>query len=106
VNFLLDHDVPERIADVLHASGHEVVRLRQILSCEASDSDVLGEAHQRGAVLITCNRDDFLSLARAQPHSGIVVLIRRRSRIAECAALLKLIDRSGGEGMKDNINFA
>jgi hypothetical protein len=33
-------------------------------------------------------------------------MIRRRSRAAERAALLRLIERAGAEGLADNINFA
>jgi hypothetical protein len=49
---------------------------------------------------------NFLELAREQLHHGIVVVIRRRSRAAERAALLRLVERAGSEGLADNINFA
>jgi hypothetical protein len=52
------------------------------------------------------NRDDFLELARHQSHEGIVVLICRKTRIAECAALLRLIGRAGEQGLRSNVNFA
>jgi predicted nuclease of predicted toxin-antitoxin system len=106
VKFLLDQDVPDRIADVLQASGHEAVRLRKVLARDASDSEVLRHAYASHAVLITCNRDDFLKLAATQPHCGIVILVRRRTRIAECAALLRLIGHGGASGIDRNINFA
>lgn len=76
MNFLLDNDVPDELSYLLDL------------------------------IVITCNRDDFLQLAREQPHHGIVVVIRRRSRAAERAALLRLVERAGSEGLADNINFA
>jgi hypothetical protein len=57
-------------------------------------------------VLITCNRDDFLKLAEAKTHVGIIVLIRRRTRAAERAALIGLLDKAGELGIRGNINFA
>ena len=36
----------------------------------------------------------------------LIVLIRRRSRIVECANLLRLLDSAGESGLSGNINFA
>jgi predicted nuclease of predicted toxin-antitoxin system len=83
-----------------------VSRAREALSREASDAAVLDYGLRHDLVVITCNRDDFLRLARVRPHRGIVIVIRRRSRAAERAALLRLLDRAGDEGLTDNINFA
>ncbi len=57
-------------------------------------------------ILITCNRDDFIGLARNKPHYGIIVLIRRKTRVAERAALIHLLDSAGENGLVKNINFA
>jgi len=62
-------------------------------------------AHDNDCVLLTCNRDDFLQLARHKPHRGIIVVIRRRTRATERAALFRLLDSAGETGLKDNINF-
>ena len=51
-----------------------------------SDEAVLQFAHERDCVLLTCNRNDFLHLAMARPHHGIVIVIRRRTRADERAA--------------------
>jgi hypothetical protein len=42
----------------------------------------------------------------AQPNPGLVVLIRRRSRQAECGNLLKLLREAGESGIAGKINFA
>jgi hypothetical protein len=57
-------------------------------------------------VLLTCNRDDFLELAKHKPHHGIIVVIRRRTRAAERAARFRLLDSASETGLWDNINFA
>jgi len=104
--FLLDHDVPDDVAYPLSTLGHAVVRLREVLPASATDSTVLAHALAHRWVVVTCNRDDFLYLAKARPHAGIVILIRRRSRAAERAALVRLIDKAGEMGIVNNINFA
>jgi hypothetical protein len=67
---------------------------------------VLRLAGERDCVLITCNRDDFLAAAGHVAHRGIIILIRRKSRALERAALIRLLDTAGEPGLRDNINFA
>jgi predicted nuclease of predicted toxin-antitoxin system len=106
VKFLFDHDVPDDLASVLQASGHEVRLLRTVLPVTTPDEDILRFACEHGEVLITCNRDDFLKAANHIRHAGLIVLIRRRSRALECASLIRLLDRAGEAGVCHNINFA
>jgi predicted nuclease of predicted toxin-antitoxin system len=106
VRFLLDNDVPDVAARVLMEAGHDVLLLRNVMPKRSSDPVVLDYAVTNGLLLITCNRDDFIPLARARTHYGLIVLIRRRSRIVECANLLRLLDSAGESGLAGNINFA
>jgi len=106
VKFLLDHDVPDDLRYLLDELNHEVTLLRKALPGNSSDEAVLLFAQERGCVLLTCNRNDFLYLARARPHHGIVIVIRRRSRADERAALFRLLERAGETGLRNNVNFA
>ncbi len=106
MKFLLDHDVPEDLSYLLQQLGHDVTLLRKALPESAPDQAVLEFAYEQGLLLLTCNRDDFLELANQQPHHGIVIVIRRRTRAAERAALFRLLDRAGSDGLQNNINFA
>jgi hypothetical protein len=106
VKFLLDHDVPDDVGFSLEALGHVVVKLREIAPTTTSDDDVLRLAGEGLCVLISCNRDDFLSLATRIAHRGIIILIRRKSRALERAALVRLLDSAGETGLTGNINFA
>ena len=106
MNFLLDNDVPEELSYLLDHLGHRISRVREALSGDASDAAVLDYAFRHDLIVITCNRDDFLQLAQERPHRGIVIVIRRRSRAAERAALLRLVERAGFEGLAGNVNFA
>ena len=106
MNFLFDHDVPDDLAFSLAALGHSRVRLRDVLPIRTPDEEVLRYAADHGQVLITCNRDDFLQAGQRVAHAGIIILIRRRSRAQERAALVRLLDRAGETGIRRNINFA
>jgi predicted nuclease of predicted toxin-antitoxin system len=106
VNFFLDHDVPERVAEVLRREGHSVITLHQALPRDSLDPEVWRYAQDQHMVLVTCNRQDFLSLAGSRAHAGLIILIRRRSRIAECAGMLRLVRKAGPSGITGNINFA
>lgn len=106
MRFLLDHDVPDDIAYVLQGLGHTVRRLREVAPATVADAEVWRLAGERDCVLITCNRDDFVLLAAAGAHPGLVFLVRRRSRAHERAALVALLDRAGEIGILGNVNFA
>ena len=106
MTFLLDQDVPDAVARVIQQAGHTALRLRELLPTDSPDDAVLAFAHDREAILVTCNRDDFLTLAKQQPHAGIVILIRRPTRVAECSNFLRLLQTAGESGLRNNINFA
>ena len=106
MRFLFDHDVPDEMAYSLRAMGHEVTELRIVLPKDTKDRDVLKWASDNERVLVTCNRDDFLELAAKQVHAGLIILIRRRSRALERAALVRLLDQAGEAGIRGNVNFA
>ena len=106
MKFLLDHDVPDDLSYLLEQLGHDVTLLRKALPGDPSDEAVLQFADERGCLLLTCNRDDFLNLATTRPHHGIVIVIRRRTRADERAALFRLLERAGETGLRNNVNFA
>jgi len=106
VRFFLDHDVPVDVARVLRQEGHEVLELREALPTDSTDIEVLKYAGENGMFLVTCNRDDFLALAENHPNPGLIVLIRRHTRLSECGNLLRLIRNANEAGIAGNINFA
>lgn len=104
--FFLDHDVPDDVAHWLRHRGHKVTCLREALPVTSPDHEVLAWAHKQGAILVTCNRDDFIALQPKGEHPGIVVLIRRRTRQAEIAGMQTLLGNSAKQGLENNLNFA
>jgi predicted nuclease of predicted toxin-antitoxin system len=111
LKFLLDHDVPEEVAQLLSYWGHDLQKLRDALPITTPDEAVLAHARANGRVIVSCNRNHFLALAQraAEQHQsfpGLIILIRRRTRQAECAHLFALLRRAGEAGLAANINFA
>ncbi|MEO8621649.1 MAG: DUF5615 family PIN-like protein [bacterium] len=101
-----DHDVPDEFRFSLESLGHVVTRLRFVLPPDSTDAAVLVHAAEEKLVLVSCNRLDFLELAKNAPHHGIILLFRRRTRLAERAALIQLVTQAGEPGIVGNINFA
>ena len=83
MKFLFDHDVPDELSYLLQQLGHDVSLLRQFLPKDAFDREVLQFAYENDFLLVTCNRDDFVELAKVNPHHGIIIVIRRTSRGTE-----------------------
>jgi predicted nuclease of predicted toxin-antitoxin system len=106
VKFFLDHDVPAAVKDALVRHGHEVTRVADVLPGDSADELIFTTAQQNRCVMVTCNRNDFLALAKKAPHHGLIILIRRRSAHLECTNLLRLIHQAGDQGLDGNINFA
>ena len=106
MTFLLDHDVPIEAARLLRREGHTAVRIVECLPVTTPDADVFAHAKAQRWLTITCNRRDFLPLAEAGPHPVLILLIRRKTRQAECAHLLRLLRNAGESGLAGNVNFA
>ena len=77
-----------------------------MLPVTATDAEALARARAQDAILVSCNRRDFLALRPEGEHPGVVILVRRRTRQAEIAAMQKLLAGAGEQGLANNINFA
>ena len=102
----MDEDVPAEATRALQQAGHEVSLVAETLGVRTDDVDVWQHAVETQAIVITCNRQDFLELAGTAPETGLIILNRRRTRTAECQHLLALLARAGQSGLNSNINFA
>ena len=78
----------------------------EVMSPEADDEEVFAYAAEKKAIMLTCNRNDFLALAAQHSHSGLIVLIRRRAALSESGHLLELLGKAGISRLEGNINFA
>jgi hypothetical protein len=103
--------VPDEVEQLLRYWKHEVRRLREVLPVTAADVAVFEWAQREQRIIVSCNRNHFLELARQavskdQPFAGLIILIRRRTRQSECAHLLSLLRRAGDSGVSGNVNLA
>jgi len=74
VNVVADEDVDGPIVQRLRADGHDVLYIAE-LSPSAVDEDVLGQATERGALLITVDKDfGDLVFRQRLVHSGVLLL--------------------------------
>ena len=106
MKFLVDEDVPQEIVRCLLDGGYEVLPVAGILGKQTEDAEIWKYALKRKAIVVTCNRQDFLKLAGTAPGTGLIILNRRRTRQAECGHILRLVREAGEDGLKNNINFA
>ena len=103
--------MPDEVEQLLRYWKHEVRRLREVLPVTAADVAVFEWAQREQRIIVSCNRNHFLELARQavskdQPFAGLIILIRRRTRQSECAHLLSLLRRAGDSGVSGNVNLA
>ena len=106
MKFLVDEDVAVEVARCLQQAGHDVSLVTEVLGVRTDDVDIWHHAVRTDAIVVTCNRQDFLELAGTAPETGLVILNRRRTRQAECRHVLQLLANAGEPGLKGNINFA
>jgi predicted nuclease of predicted toxin-antitoxin system len=106
VKFVIDEDVAIEVSRCLAQNGHATELVFEALGARTSDAQIWDYAVQSGAIVITCNRNDFLRLAGNAPRTGLIILNRRRTREAECRHILQLVSRAGENGLRNNINFA
>jgi len=106
VRFLVDEDVPIEVARCLQQAGHEVGLVAEVLGVRTDDVDIWHHAIRTEAIVVSCNRQDFLELSGAQPETGLIIVNRRRTRTAECGHVLRLLARAGEAGLRRNVNFA
>ena len=106
MRFLLDQDVPEDLTYLLRELNHEVLRLRDVLPPEVADFCRPRVCSRARLFIADLQSQHFLKLAETTPHRSIIVVIRRKTRAPERAALLRLLERAGEGGLRDNINFA
>ena len=106
MKFLVDEDVAVEVFRCLQQHGHEVQLVFEVPGPRTPDDQVWEHAIHTEAIVVTCNRDDFLKLAGTAPETGLIIVNRRRTRQAECRKLLDLVSSAGETGLRRNINFA
>lgn len=115
MRFFTDQNVPESVAKILEAAGHEVQRLRERIATNAPDTLVAAISEANEAILVTMD-SDFKSIASrvgvGRSRFRKLSLVRfekcRESRAAErLQVALSLIEHEWavGNGTKDRRMF-
>jgi len=75
LRFLADHCVPNSTVQSLREANHEVLRLKDVLPVESSDTVVITKAQEIDAILLSLN-GDFSHIINYPPknYKGIVAL--------------------------------
>jgi predicted nuclease of predicted toxin-antitoxin system len=71
VRFLLDQQLPRRLAAWITTQGHEAVTIRELGMERAEDRGIWREAAARQAVIITKD-EDFSVILRASPGPQVI----------------------------------
>lgn len=94
MRFLLDHNVPASVADVLSCQGHTYVPLKDVLPEDSTDPIVARVAEIIDCILVTQDAD-FKQIVKRIPD-GAKSTVKRLSRISlscesfNCAKRMKL----------------
>ena len=88
--FLLDENFPRAAVDVLQGLGHDTLDIRGTDLEGASDSALFEHAQQKGAILLTTDRDFFHTVPHLYTtHFGVIVIALRQPNRANIIARLQ-----------------
>lgn len=79
IAFLTDEDVSPRVAEIGRGLRLDIESVRDVGRLGWSDEDQLRAAARDGRVLVTYNRDDYITLTRRffhdrEPHAGVLIV--------------------------------
>lgn len=82
MKFLLDEDLPPRVAEVARGLSIDVTSVHELERTGLSDPEQLRFAAREGRVLVTGNRNDFLRFTveffrTGEPHAGVLIVSRK-----------------------------
>ena len=105
MKFLLDENFPKAAQQLLRTHGSQVYDIRGTPHEGADDESVFSIAQERGAVLLTTDRDFFHTVPHVFPqHHGVVVIaLRQPNRQNLLARLEWFLRHFGSEDIHDKV---
>jgi hypothetical protein len=75
----LDEDISPKVSIILRERGMDAISAHETEMLEASDEEQLSFAAAGGRIMVTRNRDDFITLTvqffeALKPHNGLVIV--------------------------------
>ena len=75
----LDEDISPKVAVILRKKGMDALSAHETGMLEASDEEQLSFAAAEGRVMVTRNREDFITLTvqffeALKPHNGLIIV--------------------------------
>jgi predicted nuclease of predicted toxin-antitoxin system len=79
VKLFLDEDISPKVSEILRKKGVDAVSAHEADMLQASDAEQLSFAAAEGRVMVTRNRDDFITLTiqffdDLKPHKGLIIV--------------------------------
>lgn len=97
MRFLLDHNVPANVGDLLRDRGHDVVTVVDVLTHDAKDPVVAAAAMEQARVLVSHDRDmrrveRMISNSHRERYPALSRLHLSCNEVASADRLLSFID--------------
>jgi predicted nuclease of predicted toxin-antitoxin system len=107
VKLYLDEDISPKVSVILRQKGMDAVSAHETRMLEASDEEQLSFAVAEGRVMVTRNRDDFITLTvqffeDLKPHRGLIIIPHTipGSEFSQIATLLVKISKDYPQGLE------
>jgi predicted nuclease of predicted toxin-antitoxin system len=103
----LDEDISPKVSVILKKKGMDAVSAHETGMLEATDEEQLSFATAEGRVMVTRNRDDFITLTvqffdSLKPHKGLIIVPHTipGSEFSKLAALLVKFSKDYPQGLE------
>ena len=103
----LDEDISPKVSVILRKKGMDAVSAHETGMLEATDEEQLSFAAAEGRVMVTRNRDDFITLTvqyfnDLRAHSGLIIVPHTipGSEFSKLAALLMKYSKDHPQGLE------
>jgi predicted nuclease of predicted toxin-antitoxin system len=107
VKFYLDEDISPKVSAILRKKGVDTVSAHEADMLQASDDEQLSFAAAEGRVMVTRNRDDFITLTvqffdDLKPHRGLIIVPHTipGSEFSKLASLLAKFAKKYPKGLE------
>lgn len=105
LRYLIDECCTLDLVDVAVARGQQAAHARDLGLLGRGDPALVALAQDRGFVVVTNNRDDYVRIyARLELHEGLVVIMPNVSKAAQTVLFGQALDVIAGAG-EDIVNM-